>query len=169
MMHNWITSVFKQIRNAGLQYLDSNLFQGIQCDRCNENLYWWIQLDKYLHLNTGCCYKDSVKKKEIVFVFLKWLILGRVGSSSNSAGFKISSLLVGRKFRNDNFQFLWMQKNIATMDTHNSGMRIFTSIARKVKASRAVKWSSSVALFNSHLYFPPCEGPKLMDTQLGSI
>ena len=48
-----------------LQYLDSNLFQGIQCDRCNENLYWWIQLDKYLHLNTGCCYKDSVKKRKL--------------------------------------------------------------------------------------------------------
>ena len=67
-----------------LQYLDSNLFLGIPCDRCNGNLYWWIQLDKYLHLNTGCCHKDSVKKKE--FVFLKWL--GR----SNSAGFNFSSL-----------------------------------------------------------------------------
>ena len=48
-----------------LQYLDSNLFQGIQCDRCNETLYWWIQLDKYLHLNTGCRYKDSVEKRKL--------------------------------------------------------------------------------------------------------
>ena len=55
------------------------------------------------------------------------------------------------------------------MDTHNSDMRMLTSIARKVKASSTVRWSSSVALFNSHVYFSPYEGPKLMDTQLGSI
>ena len=104
----------------------------------------------------------------MVFVFLK--LLGCVGASSNSAGFKISSLSAGLKFQSGSSQVsLNVQKNIATMDTHNSGMRIFTSIARKVKALRTVRRSSSVALFNSHLYFPPCEGPKLMDTQLGSI
>ena len=30
-------------------------------------------------------------------------------------------------------------------------------------------WFSSVALFNSHFWFPPATGPTLMDTQLGSI
>ena len=32
-----------------------------------------------------------------------------------------------------------------------------------------VVWFSSVALFNSHFWFPPATGPTLMDTQLGSI
>ena len=58
----FIISVLYWIRRS-LQYLDSSSFLGIQCDRCNENLYWWIQLDKYLYLNMGCYYKDSVKRK----------------------------------------------------------------------------------------------------------
>ena len=48
-----------------------------------------------------------------------------------------------------------------------------TSIARYVKdgssARKIVNWLSSVALFKSHLCFPPTKGPKLMDKQLGSI
>ena len=48
-----------------------------------------------------------------------------------------------------------------------------TSMARYVKyglsTRNVVNWFSSVAFFNSHLCFPPFKGPKLMDTQLGSI